>query len=505
MFFSRDFLWSLPMNWMRMDIKRHASMLLAVTLASAAHADFDKPTLNRQFSCIKGADHGVIFTRLSDGQILFEANADTLLSPASVTKVMTSAVALAYFGPAYSFKTPVYYSGKFAAGKITGNLYIVGNGDPFVVSEVLWQTAVDLKHLGVREITGNLIIDQSLFDDETRDESRKNSTQKSTHAYDAPVSAFAVNFNTVAVATAPSLPGKPAISGVTPFPLAHVKLAGRSLTGKGDQNSAVTLSRHTTPDGGITLTTGGVIGIDAPIKKLYRSAGDPNIAAGDYVLGFLREAGIKVRGKVSTGQKPAAAKFLYDISGYEMRRIAQGLNTFSNNFIADMLTKRLGAAFASEDSSDGPGSGTLASGVKVLSQFLRADVGIKGDFTVLNGSGLATENRVTARQITTVLNWMEKRGELFPDFLASLPANGWDGTLKKRIKKSDGMAGQIHAKSGTLTEPITVAALAGYFRHPKEGWVSFAIISNGREGRGQPGLMEIRNLQDDVLKQILMN
>ena len=493
------------MNWMRMDIKRHASMLLAVMLASAAHADFDKPSLNRKFSSIKGADHGVIFTRLSDGQILFEANADTLLSPASVTKVMTSAAALSYFGPAYSFKTPVSYSGKFAAGKITGNLYIVGNGDPFIVSEILWQTAVDLKHLGVREITGNLIIDNSLFDDETRDESRKNSTQKSTHAYDAPVSAFAVNFNTVAVATAPTTQGNAALSGVTPFPLDHVKLTGRSQTGKGDQNSGVTLSRYTAPDGGITLTTGGVIGFDAPIKKLYRSAGDPNVAAGDYVRGFMREAGIKLRGKVSQGQKPATAKFLYDISGYEMRRIAQGLNTFSNNFIADMLTKRLGAAFASDESSDGPGSGTLASGVRVLSQFLRGDVGIKGDFTILNGSGLSTENRLTARQITTVLNWMEKRGELFPDFLASLPANGWDGTLKKRIKKSDGMAGQIHAKSGTLTEPITVAALAGYFRHSKEGWVSFTIISNGREGRGQPGLMEIRNLQDDVLKQILMN
>ncbi len=490
------------MSWMRMDSSRLIALLLSLLVIPDAYAGLDKAALNKQFATIKTADHGVIFTRVSDGQTLYENNADALMSPASVTKIITSAAALAYFGPAYSFKTPIYYSGKFAAGTISGNLYIVGNGDPFIISEILWQTAVDLKHLGVREITGHLIIDNGLFDDETRDDSRKNSTQKSSHAYDAPVSAFAVNFNTIAVATAPTSPGRPALSGVTPFPLAHVKLAGRSLTGKGDQNSAVTLSRQTSPDGGVVLTAGGVIGSDAPIKKLYRSAGDPSVAAGDYFLGFLREAGIKVRGKVSQGSRPTTAKFLYDISGYEMRRMAQGLNTFSNNFIADMLTKRLGAAFAVDESSDAPGSGTLANGVKVLSQFLRGDVGIKGDHTILNGSGLATENRLSARQIITVLNWMEKRGELFPDFLASLPANGWDGTLKKRVKKLDSMVGQIHAKSGTLTEPITVAALAGFFRHPKEGWVSFAIISNGREGRSQPGLMDVRNLQDDVLKLI---
>jgi D-alanyl-D-alanine carboxypeptidase/D-alanyl-D-alanine-endopeptidase (penicillin-binding protein 4) len=105
----------------------------------------------------------------------------------------------------------------------------------------------------------------------------------------------------------------------------------------------------------------------------------------------------------------------------------------------------------------------------------------------------------------TVLNYMESRGELFPDFLASLPANGWDGTLRKRINRDDDMAGQIHAKSGTLTEPITVASLAGYFRHPKEGWVSFVMIGNGREGKGQPGLQDLRNLQDDVLKGVFSN
>lgn len=482
---------------------RHVTALLIFFWTAPCFSKIDNSALDKKFSSIKSAEHSVIFSRVSDGKPLYELGADSTLSPASVTKVLTSAASLYYFGPAYTFKTPIYYSGKFEKGKISGDLFIKGNGDPFLVSELLWQMAVDLRHLGVREIGGSLVIDNSLFDDENRDDSRINSTNKSSHAYDAPVSAFAVNFNTIAVATAGSRPGKPAFSSISPFPMKSVKLINKTTTTKGDQSSGVTLTRNSSNDGGVSLISGGSIGVEAPLKKLYRSVGDPAVSSGDYVSGFLREADIKLRGKIKRGLTPADATLLYEISGYEMRKIAQGLNTFSNNFIADMLTKRLASAFYKPDSPDQPRSGDLSNGAKVLERFLQQDIGIKGDIKILNGSGLSTENRVSSRQILAVLNWMEKRGDLFPDFLASLPATGWDGTVKKRLKNSEHLAGIIRAKSGTLTEPITVAALAGYFRHPKEGWVSFSIISNGREGKGQPGLLELRNLQDDVLKGIL--
>lgn len=490
------------MNLTRKVTRTLAAAYLFIAVPTMLWADSDSATLQKKFSSIKSADHSVIFSRVSDGKVLFELGADTLLSPASVTKVITSAAALGYFGPAFTFKTPILYRGSLERGKLNGDLIIQGNGDPFLVSEILWQMAIDLRHLGIREITGSLIIDNSLFDRETRDESRLDSAERSSHAYDAPISAFAVNFNTVAVAAAASQPGKPAIVGVTPFPLSNVKFTNRTMTVQGDQSAAVTLTRQTNGNGGVALISGGSIGIDAPIKKIYRSVGNPTISAGDYVIGFLRDSGIKFHGRTLEGPTPKGARSIYEITGYEMRRIAQGLNTFSNNFIADMLTKRLGAAFAAA-ARDQPGSGSLANGVKVLQTFLKSDVGVTGDFKILNGSGLSTENRLSARQIVTVLNWMEKRGDLFPDFLASLPATGLDGTLKKRMKKSSELVGLVRAKSGTLSEPITVASLAGYFRHPKEGWVSFVMIGNGREGKGQPGLQDMRNLQDDVLKGFL--
>lgn len=472
----------------------------------SARAAFNESTLAKKFMQ-KSADNGVIFARLSDGKILFENNADQLLSPASVTKVITGAAALSLFGPAFSFKTPVYYTGIIKDGRLKGDLLFSGNGDPFLVSEILWQTAIDLRHLGIKGIDGDIVIDDALFDSETRDESRKDGKNKSTHAYDAPVSAFAVNFNTVAIAVAPTTFGRPALATVTPFPMRSVNLSSKVTTIHGAADTGVAASRSNQTGGGIALQVSGSIGEDAALKKIYRSVSSPTVAAGDYIRGFLEDAGIKVKGRVRPGIVPVPAKLLYEIQGYEMRRIVAGLNTFSNNFIADMLTKRLGAAFLASDDptrkiSELKGLGTLKSGVTVLSRFLREDVGIKSNFTLINGSGLSTENRFSARQILSILTWVEKQGDLFPDFLGSLPASGWDGTLKKRIKKSTELAGMIRAKTGTLTDPITVASMAGYFRHPVEGWVAFVMMSNGRQGQGQPGLLELRNAQDDALKDV---
>ena len=91
--------------------------------------------------------------------------------------------------------------------------------------------------------------------------------------------------------------------------------------------------------------------------------------------------------------------------------------------------------------------------------------------------------------------------EVFPEFLASLPATGWDGTLKKRFGKGDAveLKGLIRAKTGTLTEPIAVSAIAGYFRHPKHGMVAFCILENGKDGSSQPAVADLRDQQDQVL------
>lgn len=445
--------------------------------------------------------------RLNDGATLFELKPDQLLCPASVTKLVTAGATLTRYSPHHNFVTRFFSkASRSASGVLKGDLYVVGDGDPFVVSEKLWQFAADLGHMGIKEISGDIVIDNSLFDAEVRDESRMVGEQASSHAYDAPVSAFAVNFNTAAVAFAPGTAvGSAAIAELDPYPISQVKIENRLKTGSAKSKDKIDVTRLSGMNGDMKLAVAGSISSELHLKKVYRSVNDPITSSGELLRAFLQGAGLRVKGKIRAGRWPAGAEVppIYELESYPMGFIVAGLNKFSNNFIADMLVKRLGAEFGSK-APNSPGSGTLRAGVSVLEQFLKEDVGIQTPFILKNGSGLDTANRLSAKQMTKVLSFMERRLDLFPEFLASLPAAGWDGTMNRRFRgDNQGLAGQVRAKTGTLSEPIAAVALAGYFRHSKHGLVSFAILENGMEGRPQPAIGELRDHQDEVIAALV--
>jgi len=450
-----------------------------------------------------GVSQSVHIVRLNDGKTLYDRNADLALVPASVTKILTSAAALTRFTPVHTFKTR-FYVGSRKGNVVAGDLYVRGDGDPYLVSEQLWQVAADIRNLGISEIKGGIIIDNSLFDGPVRNNTRKASAKNSVHAYDAPVSAFGLNFNTYAVAVSPGeKQGAPAFVNLDPYPLSNVQIINQVKTSS-SSGKDLAVNRISTKNGD-RITVTGTIGLNETMAKVYRSVGDNTAASGELLKSFLNAAGVSVKGSVTEGPIPASAKEIIVLNSYEMRKIVSGLNTFSNNFIADVLIKRLGAAFPRSGVPDVAGQGTYENGIDVIRKFLREDVGIKTPFVLNDGSGLSETNSLSSRQITQVLAYMEKRMEVFPEFFASLPATGWDGTMKKRFVKGDAldMRGLFRAKTGTLSQPVSVAGLAGYFRHPQHGLVAFSIIENGSRGKKQPSIGTLRDRQDLVLANMM--
>lgn len=451
-------------------------------------------------------DQSISFVRLRDGKVLFSRDEQKILSPASVMKLFTAGALLFKFKPSHTFKTKFFYTGEREGSKIKGDLYIVGDGDPFFVSEVLWQVAADIENLGIKEFLGNIVIDNSLFDSEDRDRSREEGETSSEHAYDSPITAFAVNFNTLALTIGPGqkIGGKASV-GLDPYPLKGIEVQNsvRTVAEKDRKNASVNVFRKTLSEEKEVLSATGEIPMGSPLKKIYRSTSNAKLISGEYVRAFLQDRGITIKGLIKEGVLPKNAKMFLEVPSYDLRRIIYGLNVYSNNFIADMLVKRLGAAF--QKGSQGAGSGNLKNGLAVITDFMKSDVGIKTNFNLKNGSGLDTANRLSAEQLTMLLSYMESRMDLFPEFLGSLPAMGWDGTLKDRFSErgEEVFHGQIRAKTGTLTEPVIVASLAGYFRHKKHGLIAFAIIENGRKGKAQPSIYELKMRQDrDLIKLI---
>ena len=137
---------------------------------------------------VKDLKYGVIVGSVGSGEILFEKGADNLVVPASVSKIFTSYSALKKLKPNFVFKTSLYYSGMVKEGKLSGDLYVKGGGDPSLVSERMWMLVNEFRRKGIKQIMGKIIIDSSYFDAEKNPESRPKYLKD--QAYNAPVGAF---------------------------------------------------------------------------------------------------------------------------------------------------------------------------------------------------------------------------------------------------------------------------------------------------------------------------
>lgn len=449
-------------------------------------------------------DQGIVVVRIADAKVLYAHNDLQLFNPASTAKLITSAAVLDYFGPNHQFNTKIYHSGQRLGGKISGDLIIVGDGDPLFVSETLWQMAADLQHLGLESIEGDLVIDNSLFADQARQGLRLEGEKASQHAYDAAVTPFGVNFNTVALAVAPSEQvGALAHVNLDPLPIAGIEIENQVRTSGPKPKLALEVTRVSLPQGKSKILLRGEIPLASSVTKVYRSVNDPVHSSGELVRAFLAKQGIRVQGRVRAASCPPSATLLWTVNSQALRSIIASLNQYSSNYIADVMIKRLGAASSPRLNAreTATGSGSYASGLAAMDDFLRKKVGLSGEYQLENGSGLSTANRISAGQLVRVLQYVASHWEFFPDYLASLPVAGESGTLDARFRSKDTAAlqGQIRAKTGTLSQPVLVSALAGYTQHHRHGLVAFAILQNGKPGPQRLSMADLHALQEKGL------
>lgn len=447
-------------------------------------------------------NRSVLFSRLSDGKVLYQENANQALIPASITKIATSISALGLFGVNHSFDTQIFYTGKKSNGTITGDLVIKASGDPLLINEKLWQMAADFDHMGVRKIQGNLVIDNSLFDNQHRDRSRIGQKKLSRNAYDAPITAFGINFNTFPITIYPGEKlNSPALVNIDPYRISGISINNRVTTSNGEYSKLQAIRK--TNKGKTEINVIGQIGKSSNLKKIYRSVSSPLEIGAKTFRSFLEQRGITILGTNQISQLPHDSRLLYTIKGEPLKRIIDGLNKYSNNYIADMLTKNLGVHFSKDSAHNRFETGSLSSGSEVIEKYLTDKIKIRGPFDINNGSGLDTRNKLSAYQIVEILKYAAQNMDLFPEFLASLPTANVDGTLKNRFKNYESsLIGNLRAKTGTLTSPVSVASLAGYFHHPKQGLVAFAIIENGSHSKPQPSIYNLQQSQEKAISNL---
>src|SRR5262249_38188580 len=147
-------------------------------------------------SALKGAKIGVAVMDVESGRVLYARNEKAAYNPASNAKLITTAAALALLGPEYRFKTALY-ADELRGSDVAGNLYIKGFGDPSLVTEGLWKLVSDLYALGVRKVSGDIVIDDTYFDSVRMPPAFEQKQEDGP--WRAPTGATSLNYNAVAI------------------------------------------------------------------------------------------------------------------------------------------------------------------------------------------------------------------------------------------------------------------------------------------------------------------
>ena len=395
-----------------------------------------------------------------------------LMIPASVTKLVTSLAVLRNFPPGTRFKTQLFRQGSQKGDVLEGDLILVGQGNPTFVSEDMWNLVNQFTREGIKKVRGNLILDDTFFDSVKFDPSRQD--KRVDRAYDAPVGALSFNWNSVNIFVRPNLSQEKARVWLDPQnDFAGLKSSIKTVSRGATQIEVDRIDLKVKNE----FSLSGQISTEMKEKVAFASVTDPTLWTGENLVQFLKQRGVEFESKprLVKQKKPDDAVLVAEIESKPVEWIVADMNKFSNNFVAEMLTKLLGTKVQSP--------GTLPLGMQVIEKEM-LQIGLKNsEFKLVNPSGLTRENRLTAKALWTVLAEAYQDAALQPEFVASLPISGVDGTLKNRFKRGSG-AGlrRVRAKTGLLTG---VTSLAGFVSSSdsRQSPIAFVFMHNQPDGK----------------------
>jgi len=472
----------------------------------------------------KGSSFGILVTELKTGKVVYAHRPLALQAPASTTKLVSCGGALGILGKDFRFRTNVVRTGDLEDGSVNGDLVLVASGDPnlsqrptekgrlqFVGRDhsyagfseadlvpgdplkVLRKLARNIAARGVREVKGDLVVDDGLFK-ETRD------------SFVGDFSAICINDNLVDFVISPGdRPG--AIAQATWQPsLDPVKVR---IEAKTVEKTGVRRLWVEKEAGLASFVVKGTIPSGSRPSVRIGKFNNPALTAAHLFAAVLEKEGIRVRGKP---QQAAFGPTIYMDYEVVARHISAPFSEsvrvclkVSQNLHATMYPVLVGALHGKR--------GNLVTGYGKIREFF-AKGGLAVDSVILqSGSGGGRSDSLSARFLVDLLQFMARRKD-FPQFFDALPIGGIDGTISSRFKNSP-LWGRVRAKTGTLVYKGSFndqwiylsKALAGYIdlRTEKQpnGMLCFSIlIANTVSAERSRAVKELFSAQEDILEAV---
>jgi D-alanyl-D-alanine carboxypeptidase/D-alanyl-D-alanine-endopeptidase (penicillin-binding protein 4) len=387
-----------------------ASLLLAIgspaTAAPSSRAVRSlRAALKRDMGRIGGRS-GALVVDLNTGQNLYANAANVARLPASVQKLYTTTSVLKRFGPDARLSTTVWGTGSLGThGVWRGTIYLKGGGDPTFGTASFDHAAYGTSGTTVQRLVANLL-------DSTGITGIDGSIVGDSSYFDSLPSTAESNYR-------PDIYMEGELSGLA-FDRGFANFSGTEY------------QQH------------------------------PTLHAAQQFAGALHTAGVRLGShiRIGTGRTPAQAQLLATVRSARMARLIALTNTPSDNFLAEMLLKGLGARFGF--------GGTTADGASVVRSELIRAFELRPKFN--DGSGLSYADATSPRQVVTLLQAMA--GDQV--FRRSLAIGGQTGTLKDEMQGTPA-AGHCQGKTGSLQ---SVANLSGYCLARDGHTLAFAFLAS---------------------------
>lgn len=422
---------------------------------------------------------------LKDGKVIYELNSNSLMTPASLTKIFTAGAVYSSMPMNTKFSTELWSNAQIENNVLKGDLCFKGGGDPSFVSEKMWYLVNEFSRNEVKSITGDIIIDSSRFDDELFDSGRD--SVRVDRAFDAPISATSFNWNSVNVFIRPGKANGEAAKVFLDPINTYLELDNRAKTTTSNGKKTIEVQRVKSGDHDKIIVTGS-IPLNSNEAVVYKSISNPVLWTSSHLVQFLKQRNIEFNGKIKIGQCLTNSTKLASVDSKNLNEIMSDMLKFSNNYVAEMMAKNL-AAFKQEKSSPAK----MKDGIEEIKKFIDT-IGInRKDYTLENVSGLTRDNKFTANQIAKALIAIKSDFLMYPEYISGLPIAGVDGTLKSRMKNKSDLI--VRAKTGYLDG---VVGLAGYVGQKDKEPLVFAFMFNG----GYEDAINARKLFDGILERV---
>ncbi len=407
-------------------------------------------------SRVTKATVGVVVADTASGGELYKRSSATAISPASNMKLVTAAAALDLLGPNRRFSTSVFAPTKPAKGTVS-RLYLRGYGDPTLREADLAALARQVRSAGITRVSGAVIGDGGYFDDDRYNNYWNPRDYNSSYAAQVAGLTLAPSSDllagTIGITYKPgSGKGKKAKLGVVPASAAgYVKLVNKTRTTGAGTGASIGVRRTS---GTNTITVTGRVALKrATVTRLVTVSSPARYAAHTFT-NLLKQAGVSVGGKATTGKTPKTRVTLAKDTSEPLSVLVRRLLKPSNNGLAEHLVKTMGRVNGK--------AGTWKAGSAKLRTWLKTTQTVPSAVRIVDGSGLAHSNKLTARVIVRLLQSVRKRS-WFATFYDALPVAGVSnasigGTLRTRMVGTPAQ-GNLRAKTGTLNG---VTALSGY-------------------------------------------